>query len=191
MKLYVVRHGQTNWNIENRLQGSVDIPLNDTGIKQAHLVASQIKPLPIDVIISSPLSRALETAKIINEKKSLPLLVDSAILERNYGILEGIYGTDYNQNLYWDFNKNYTYENVEPIQSFFLRIHSFLNNAIQIYSDKNVLLVTHSGVNIAINCYFNNLPSNKKLLDIQLDNCSYSEYNSDTILGKNLCFPSN
>lgn len=177
MKIYVVRHGQTNWNVENRLQGNVDIPLNNTGIKQAHSLANQIQHLNFNMIISSPLSRALDTANIINQKKSVPIIINEAIIERNYGFLEGFYGTDYDQNLYWDYNRNYKYKNVESIQSFFKRIHIFLDNLLQTYPDKNLLLVTHSGVNIAINCYFNGLPEDNNLLDIQLSNCSYSEYN--------------
>lgn len=178
MKLYVVRHGQTNWNIENRLQGCVDIPLNNTGIEQAHLLADNIKSIDFDIIISSPLSRALDTAKIINKKKNVPLITDSSLLERNFGLLEGVYGTDYDKDLYWDYNKDYKNQDVESIQLFFKRIHKYIDNLEQNYKDKNLLLVTHNGVNIAINCYFNGLPADNNLLGIQLANCSYAEYDS-------------
>lgn len=181
MKIFLVRHGQTNWNIENRLQGCVDIPLNSTGIKQAHILANNIEDLNYDLIISSPLGRALETAKIIN-KKSAPLITDPSLKERNFGFLEGVFGTDYDKNLYWDYNKNYKNKDVEPIQEFFDRVHSFLKNLCQKYPDKNILIVTHNGVNIATNCYFNGFPHNMDLLGITLDNCSYVEYDSTKII---------
>lgn len=185
MKIFLVRHGQTNWNIEHRLQGCTDIPLNSTGIQQAHTLANNIKSLDFDLIISSPLSRALDTAKIINNQKCVPLLTSDSLLERNFGHLEGVFDTDYDKNLYWDYIKNYTNNNVETIQSFFKRIHSFIDSLLENYPDKNLLLVTHNGVNIATNCYFNGLPDNNDLLSIQLNNCSYAEYDSDKIQTKN------
>jgi len=184
LKIYVVRHGQTNWNIENRLQGCVDIPLNDIGIKQAHTLANIIRSLDYDLIISSPLSRALDTANIINSKRQIPLITSPFLLERSFGFLEGVYGTEYDKDLYWDYSKNYTYKDVEPVQTFFNRIYTYMDILKKSYSDKNLLLVTHNGVNIATNCYFNGLPANRNLLSIQLDNCSYAEYDFDKIKNK-------
>ena len=178
VKIYLVRHGQANWNIENRLQGCVDIPLNTTGIQQAHVLANNIESLNFDIIISSPLSRALDTATIINEKKHIPIITNDSLLERNFGFLEGIHGTDYDIDLYWNYAKNYCNKDVEPIQTFFKRIHSYIDYLIKTYSDKNLLLVTHNGVNIATNCYFNGMPNDNNLLGIQIDNCSYAEYDS-------------
>ena len=178
MKLYVVRHGQTNWNVENKLQGCVDIPLNDTGIKQADILAKTVESLDFDLIISSPLSRALDTAKIINKNLNVDLITNDALLERNFDCLEGVYGSDYDKYLFWDYNLNYEYKGVEPIQSFFRRVYNFIDILKENYSKKNLLLVTHNGVNIAINCYFNGIPNQaKSLLDIKLDNCTYVEYN--------------
>lgn len=77
MKIYFVRHGQTDWNIQHRLQGSADIPLNKTGINQAQILKEKINNLDIDFIISSPLKRAVDTANIINSDKHLPLSIPS------------------------------------------------------------------------------------------------------------------
>ena len=65
MKLYLVRHGQTDWNVARKFQGDTDIPLNEKGIKQSYIVKEKLNNINIDLCISSPLSRALETAKII------------------------------------------------------------------------------------------------------------------------------
>lgn len=73
MKLYLVRHGQTNWNLEGRIQGQTNIPLNDKGRKQAQQAKEKLQNIPIDLIICSPLMRARETAEII-EKKEIFLL---------------------------------------------------------------------------------------------------------------------
>lgn len=178
MKLYVVRHGQTDWNIENKLQGCVDVPLNSTGINQAYDLAKKIGNIKFDIIISSPLSRALDTATIINKKSKVEIITNDALIERNFGCLEGIFGNCYDKFLYWDFNKNYKYKDVEPIQDFFNRVYNFLDLLKKEHTDKDILLVTHNGVNIAINTFFNGLPDNDgSLLDITLDNCSYCEYN--------------
>ena len=179
MKIYVVRHGQTDWNVEHRLQGNSNIPLNTVGLEQAYTLAKKINELNIDMIISSPLYRALRTATIINEKANVSLSTDSALIERSFGTLEGVYGHQYNKNLYWDYDLNYTDNQVETIHDFFDRVHSFIDSLIKKYKDKNILLVTHNGVNSAINCYFNGLPKDKNLLSIQLDNCSFAEYNAD------------
>ena len=179
MKLYVVRHGQTDWNIQNKLQGCVEVPLNSTGIQQAHLLSNNIKSLDFDFIFSSPLNRALETAKIINQKKHVPIITNDSLIERSFGLLEGVYGYQYDKSLYWDYDKNYSDKNVEKVQDFFKRVHSFLDILKKQYDNKKLLLVTHNGVNIAINCYFNGFPPKKDLLSITLDNCCYAEYNTN------------
>lgn len=185
MKIYFVRHGQTDWNIQNRLQGSVDIPLNPTGINQAHILADKLNSIHFDLIISSPLSRALHTANIINENRNIPLMTETSLLERSFGCLEGIKGNEYDKNLFWDYAKNYQYKDVEPIQNFFNRIYKYLDFLIKTYPDKSVLLVSHNGVNIATNCFFNGFPDDMNLLNIKLDNCSFIEYDSSKITLKN------
>ena len=69
MILYVVRHGQTEWNLEHRCQGISDIPLTEKGIEEAKQLQELVKSLNIDVVISSPLSRARDTAKILVDNK--------------------------------------------------------------------------------------------------------------------------
>ena len=66
MKIYVVRHGQTNWNVKGKIQGKSDIELNEKGIEQAKELKELIKNYDINLIISSPLKRAKQTAEIIN-----------------------------------------------------------------------------------------------------------------------------
>ncbi|RYG60295.1 MAG: histidine phosphatase family protein, partial [Alphaproteobacteria bacterium] len=86
---YFLRHGQTDWNLEGRMQGHTDIPLNATGLQQAQAAALKLKHLPITHIVTSPLSRALKTAAIAAETLGLPLHIDSNLKERTFGSLEG------------------------------------------------------------------------------------------------------
>lgn len=89
-RFYLVRHGETEWNRIRRIQGVSDIPLNDTGRAQAAAVGDILSKHSFDLIVSSPLSRALETARIISRRLSMPLpLVVPDLIERNYGEAEG------------------------------------------------------------------------------------------------------
>ena len=89
--LYLVRHGETDWNRQRRIQGLTDIPLNDTGREQARATGMLLTRRHWDAIYASPLSRARETAEIIAAEVGLPepTLVD-ALVERNYGTAEGL-----------------------------------------------------------------------------------------------------
>ncbi|NBX86843.1 MAG: histidine phosphatase family protein [Proteobacteria bacterium] len=86
---YFVRHGQTDWNLEGRMQGHTDIPLNANGLEQAVLAAERLHEVRIDVVVSSPLVRALKTAAVIAETHQWPLRVDTALMERTFGSYEG------------------------------------------------------------------------------------------------------
>lgn len=88
--IYLVRHGETDWNVENRIQGRRDLPLNEKGKKQAKRVAENLLHINIDTIYTSPLSRAKETSKIIAGLHTSPILEDERLVEADHGDLEGI-----------------------------------------------------------------------------------------------------
>ena len=88
---FFLRHGETDWNLANRMQGQIqDIPLNETGIKQAENAAAFLTRHALDLIISSTLDRAVMTAQIIAEKTGLPIVLDQRLIERNLGAAEGM-----------------------------------------------------------------------------------------------------
>lgn len=89
MKLYVTRHGQTDWNEQGRIQGKIDIPLNEQGRAQARKTRDLLAHTPFDVIITSPLQRAVETATIINEAHGVKQYEDERLSERGFGTWEG------------------------------------------------------------------------------------------------------
>lgn len=90
MKLYLVRHGQTDWNLQDKIQGWADVPLNDAGIKQAERLRDQLhkKNIIPDKVYASPLQRVRSTAKIITDGKQ-QIIIDERLMERNVGELEG------------------------------------------------------------------------------------------------------
>ncbi|GHD77097.1 putative phosphoglycerate mutase [Salinibacterium amurskyense] len=90
MFIYLVRHGETDWNLQRRIQGSTDIPLNDTGRAQARTTGALLARRQWNGIFASPLSRAMETAEIIAAEVGLPAPQPiAAVVERNYGVAEG------------------------------------------------------------------------------------------------------
>ena len=93
-RLILVRHGQTDYNREGRLQGQVDIPLNARGVRQAEVLAGAIAQDPPDVIVTSPLQRALETARALGRACDREVTTDPAFLERGFGQWEGLRGEE-------------------------------------------------------------------------------------------------
>ncbi len=89
-RFYFLRHGQTDWNREGRFQGHSDIPLNATGHAQAEAAGQRLKTQKIELIVASPLIRALKTAAIVGEQLSLPVHAESGIRERTFGAFDGL-----------------------------------------------------------------------------------------------------
>ncbi len=181
MSIYITRHGQTNWNIERRFQGRTDNKLNENGINQAHEVAEKLANEPLDLIICSPLIRAIQTAEIINKKRGIPILFDENLLERDYGELEGCYLKDFDFKNIWNYDNSQICTSGESVKDLFKRVHDFLDKLRKIYPNKNILLVAHGGISIAVNCYFNGIPEDGELLKTGLANCEYAKYDFNRI----------
>ena len=88
--LYAFRHGETDWNRDNRLQGSTDIPLNETGRKQAERLRKFFDKNPVEVVVSSDLTRAVDTAKIAMGGKNVPFVIEPRLRETRLGDAEGL-----------------------------------------------------------------------------------------------------
>ena len=175
MKLYVVRHGETIWNAENRVQGITDIPLTDKGRLDATLLKDLVKDINIDVVISSPLERTIETAKILTDGK-LPINTDDRIKERDWGLNEGANIDDVDKWDCWDVILNTRVQNIESIQDFMYRVSSFLEDIKVRYKDKNVLVVTHSAVIRVIHYMLGKIPEDGDLTRIDIPNLRILEY---------------
>ena len=154
--IYIIRHGQTDWNIERRMQGHTDIALNTNGIKQAELIAQKIANLKIDNIISSDLKRAYMTAQIINQNINKNIETDKRLREFCFGTLEGITIDKITQDVWDDFNKNPKQFNAEAREEIFNRIKSIIDDIKSNNINKNTLVVTHGGPIRMIKYYLDN-----------------------------------
>src|SRR5579884_1391455 len=92
--LLLVRHGETDWNAEGRLQGHTDRPLSDFGRRQAKELAERLSGERVDAIYASDLARARETAEIVGERLGLPVVIDPDLREKNWGSWEGLTGDE-------------------------------------------------------------------------------------------------
>ena len=175
MILYVVRHGQTQWNLEHRCQGISDIPLTQEGIDEATKLQDLVSSLNLDVVIASPLTRTRETAKILVNNK-LPINIDDRLIERDWGMNEGMKIDEIDTIDCWDFILNTNVQNIERIQDFMKRVSEFLEEIKIRYSDKKVLLVTHSAVLRVIHYLLNKIPEDGDLTKIEIPNLRIVEY---------------
>lgn len=141
--LYLVRHGETDWNRAKRIQGSTDIPLNDTGRAQARTTGALLATRPWDRIVSSPLSRALETAQIIADTVGIgdPEPLDS-IVERHYGEAEGL---DHGQ-LSARFPGDTPVPGRETREAVAERVVPALVTLAELHPGEAILIVSHGGV---------------------------------------------
>ncbi|WP_144470081.1 histidine phosphatase family protein [Bacillus safensis] len=134
----LVRHGETDWNAAKRIQGRTDIPLNDTGKWQAEQTGLYLKDVHWDVVISSPLIRAKETAHLILNHVHAPLVIMDDFIERDYGDAEGM-SFEERQKLFPDKR----YPNMEPLETIQNRMLEGIEKVRAAYPDQHVLIVAH------------------------------------------------
>jgi broad specificity phosphatase PhoE len=142
-RLELVRHGQTDWNLAGRVQGSTDIPLNDLGREQAHEAGRRLALSRWDLVVTSPLSRAHETARIIAREIGAeePVVID-ALRERSFGTAEGLTGPELDE-------RRARGEDVvgrERRHAVVDRVRPALERLAVEHPDAAILVVTHGGV---------------------------------------------
>ena len=175
MILYVVRHGKTEWNLEHRCQGVSDIPLVDEGRESAKELVPLVSGLDIDIVFSSPLSRAYETAKLITNN-SIPINIDDRLTERDWGMNEGMKIDEVDQIDCWDVILNTNVQGIERVQDFMSRISDFIEDIKDKYPDKKVLVVAHSAVLRVIHYLLGRIPEDGDLTKIEIPNLRIIEY---------------
>lgn len=157
MKLYIIRHGQTDWNRAHRLQGRTDIPLNEWGRLVAELTREGLKDVAFDAAFTSPLIRAKETAELVLEGRHIPIIEDERIIEVNFGAYEGESFQLDNENLQNFFSKPEVYYPVdgsESMESILERTGDFLSELYQNpkYQDSTILISTHGAALCGLLC---------------------------------------
>lgn len=181
---YFVRHGQTDWNKENKVMGQIDIPLNVVGLEQAHTVVKNITNIEISHIVSSPLKRAVQTAEIIATALNKPVTIINEFTQNALGILEGrnkwesLDGTAIG-DLVTQWRMGYDIESAESWTHFVSRVSIGLDRAFAINSDeKSILIVAHKPVYWALLHILN-----IQTTDVEAENCtiySFSPTASDS-----------
>ena len=180
MKLYIVRHGQSEWNALHKVCGATDAPLTEKGRAQAAETAAILAELtrdePIDLIIASPLSRAQETGRIIQKAcgGDIPFIIDDRIREINFGENEGRSTRDP------DFQAEKRifprrHPGGESMLMFTHRIYSFLDDIKVTYADKTVLLACHNGICRAAYSYFHDM-TNEEFMSYVEKNAGFRVY---------------
>jgi broad specificity phosphatase PhoE len=145
--LLLVRHGETDWNRDGRWQGHSDTHLNESGREQAARLADELDG--VDVIYSSDLARARETAEIVAERVDLPVHLDPRLRERSFGAWEGKTGPEIES----EFAAAHAQwlaggpgaDDAEPFAEFAARVESFLAEVVARHPDETVLIVAHGG----------------------------------------------
>lgn len=137
--LGLLRHGQTDWNIDLRLQGSTDIPLNETGRAQALQAASVLNREDWDVIIASPLSRAKDTADIVAKELGMNVVIVPELIERSFGVAEGLDHASWRKM----YESHAVIEGLESLEDLRARTTLLLDLIANEYAGQRVLAVSH------------------------------------------------
>lgn len=175
--VYLVRHGETYWNKQKIMHGQYDIPLDDTGIKQAQQLAQQLKNEHFDVCYCSPLERAHKTAvEILKYHQNTPVKYDARLMEINKGLLEG------QRSVKEDILKSedpyiLNKYQVESKQEFLSRVSSLMAEIQDKYYNKNVLIVCHSGT-VKMCMFYLNPPKgqlHEEYYKLHIKNCTYKK----------------
>ena len=148
MILYMIRHGETDWNLQHKLQGMTDIPLNANGRRAAELTRDCLQNVKFDVAFSSPLIRAKETADIILEGRDVDIILDERIREVGFGTFEGTNSSEFAEGIKKFFTQPECFvatNGAESYESLLERERSFWNDLCTNpeYQDSTILLATH------------------------------------------------
>lgn len=186
--LYIVRHGQTDWNDQHRIQGHTDIPLNENGEIQAKELGIELENVNFDKAFSSDLLRAKRTAEIIAIEKDLEIETTHLLREVSYGSFEGNSSRDFFEkfNKWLELSENEKNEHesaekfkeVESWDSVTSRLLTFLREVSIGFSGKTILIVSHGGVmhNLLIHLGYGSPKKVNKVL-----NTAYVKLESDGI----------
>lgn len=177
-KLYIVRHGKTDWNVKGLLQGSTDIELNEEGILETKELAKKVNLDEIDICICSPLKRTKQTADILVGNK-LKIIYDDLIKERGFGDYEGkkiIFDLVAQQ---WDYKLNDSSHNIESIKDCLERANKFLNKIKKQFPNKTILIISHGSFMKALHFNLVGYSEDTDFLSFNPKNTTLYEYNNE------------
>ena len=182
MKVFTIRHGQTDWNLACRIQGRTDVPLNETGLEQAEEVRKKIADLEFDICYASPLARAAETARIVVDGKC-EIVYDERLVERFFGDFEGKVAKDYKwtgliKGDLYDRKMNITEGGMESIKELLARSKEFLDWLLTTHdADSRILVVAHGAFLKTLHYNIIGYDDETDFYDFYLKNGEVVEYN--------------
>lgn len=163
MKIYITRHGLTEWNVQKRMHGHKNANLTQEGIDGAKKLGKSLENIEFDCIYSSPSQRALDTAKYIRGNKDTKIITSDCLKELNFGKWEGMLEVDaekYNPEQFYNlWNKPDVYKPVEggeKIEELIERVKTWFYNTIKNSEYENILIVTHGVVKRAFYTFLKN-----------------------------------
>lgn len=160
LRVILVRHGETNWNVEGRYQGQEDTALSPRGLEQGRRLGEALQRIPIDVYIASPLKRAYMTAQFCADYQGKDVQTDSRLEEINHGIWEGQLASTIADQYPDEFQQWRTAPHLvrmpgpggESVEDVRRRAHEALMEYVESYDGKTILVAAHDAVNKAIIC---------------------------------------
>lgn len=174
--IYFARHGQTIWNVENKICGATDIALTELGHKQAIALGEEIltQGIHIDEILYSPLVRAADTAKHVAEIIKVPLREELRLKEQNFGKFES---TPRDGAVFQEAKTHFIdhFEGGESMLQMAQRIYNLLDDIKKEADDKTYLIVAHNGIARVVNSYFYDM-SNEEYACFGIKNCEIRRY---------------
>lgn len=174
--VYFVRHGQTVWNVENKICGATDIPLTELGHQQAIEIGKKIveEGIQADEILYSPLSRAAETARHISEITGIPARMEPRLVEQNFGKWESTArdGKEF-KKAKEDFCCRY--DGGESMLHLAQRIYNLLDDVKAESDEKTYILVAHNGIARVVQSYFYEM-TNEEYAAFGVKNCAVLRY---------------
>ena len=174
--IYFTRHGQTVWNVENKICGATDIALTELGHQQAIELGKRIvkENIHIDEILYSPLVRASETARHISEITKVPMRMEPRLKEQNFGRYES---TPRNGEEFQQMKTHFIdhFGSGETMLHLAQRIYNLLDDIKTEADDKTYLLVAHNGIARVIHSYFHDM-GNEEYAKFGIKNCEIREY---------------
>ena len=191
MKIYFARHGQTDWNILGKVQGTTDIPLNENGISQAKLLCKNLKEKDIsfEKIYTSYQDRAVKTAQIVDEHFHTGYEIVRGLEEMNLGLFEGhtwdeILSLYSEEHKLWLSNKRYNRspggESYQMVMERLFKALDYILEQHDVSSDKNLLIISHGAVIMTLLAMKRNIPFEKSHT-IEVDNASPIEFSIEEL----------
>ena len=173
--LYFVRHGESMWNVEDKICGATDVPLTERGHEQAVMTGRKFVEMGLhaDEILYSPLIRAADTAKHISGITGIPARVEPRLIEQNFGIWEGT--SPRNSGAFFEAKQNFinSFGTGESMFRVAARIYGLLDELKM--SDKIYMIVAHNGIVRFINSYFFDM-GNEEFAAFKVNNCEICRY---------------